>query len=130
MGLDFRLAFKCRNEKDFHTIIEGQGRAAFNFLREWVGHDRYGVDIRLSKEDIEELIDGAIKQEVTSEDYSSDTKFLDACVTNMRYIEDNIWGDPCPFVAALMIIQSRIEWEEKRVIPSKDCMDYYIECDW
>lgn len=130
MGLDFRLTCKHRNETNFYTIMEGQGRAAFNFLREWVGYERYGKDILLSKEDVEDLINRAVKQEVLSGDYSSDTNFLDACVTNMCYIDETVCGDPCPFVAALMLIQSRMDWEEKRNISSKNCMQYYIECDW
>ena len=130
MGLDFRLTCKRRNETNLYTIMEGQGRAAFNFLREWVGHENYGKDILLSKEDIEDLINRAVKQEVLSGDYSSDTNFLDACVTNMHYIDENVYGDPCPFVSALMLIQSRMDWEEKRNISSKNSMQYYIECDW
>lgn len=133
MGLDFRLRYKYHKDNcagDFYTIMDGQGRAAFNFLREWVGDERYGENILLSKEDIQELINRAIKQEVGGEfsDYKSDANFLDACVKNMHYIDESVVGDPCALVSALMLILGRMQWEE--INPSKNRMEYFIECDW
>lgn len=135
MGLDFRLRYKYHKDnraEDFCIIMEGQGRAAFNFLREWVGDERYGENILLSKEDIQELINEAIKQEVGNDSeypvYKSSADFLDACVKNMHYIDEMACGDPCALVSALLLILGRMQWEEVNL--RKNYMEYYIECDW
>lgn len=109
MGLDLRLTYK----KD-KVLYDGNGRSAFYYVREWVegkGDGFYGVDIQLTKEDVDYLIDRAI--EAYLEDYDSEGDLISDAISDdpdFFYVE---------FLGKLLAIKG-----------SGDCENYYLECDW
>lgn len=109
MGLDIRLSYK--KEK---TLYEGNGRSAFSYVREWVeskGSEFYGEDIQLTRDDVADLINGAIQNYL--EDYDSTADLF----------SDAISDDPAfyyvGFLGKLLAIKG-----------TEDYGSYYLECDW
>ena len=109
MGLDLRLSYKKEE-----PIYEGNGRAAFAFVRKWVlskGEDFYGKDIQLTKEDVDILIDFAIVQYL--EDFGTVAEVIKDAISDYHtyfYTE---------FLGKLLAIKG-----------SEDYSNYYLECDW
>ena len=109
MGLDLRLSYKKEE-----PIYEGNGRAAFAFVRKWVlskGEDFYGKDIQLTKEDVDILIDSAIVQYL--EDFGTVAEVIKDAISDYHtyfYTE---------FLGKLLAIKG-----------SEDYSNYYLECDW
>lgn len=109
MGLDLRLSYK--NEK---TIYKGNGRNAFSYVREWVeskGESFYGVDIQLTKEDLDLLIEKAIKAYI--DDYDSEEELISDAISDSPYFFY------VEFLGKLLAIKG-----------SGGCENYYLECDW
>ena len=109
MGLDLRLSYKKEE-----PIYEGNGRAAFAFVRKWVlskGEDFYGKDIQLTKEDVDILINSAIVQYLG--DFGTVAEVIKDAISDYHtyfYTE---------FLGKLLAIKG-----------SEDYSNYYLECDW
>ncbi len=109
MGLDLRLSYK--KEK---TLYEGNGRNAFCYVREWVegkGKEFYGKDIQLTRDDVADLICGAVQNYLGDYDSTADL-FSDAMSDNPDFYYVR-------FLGLLLAIKG-----------SEDYGDYYLECDW
>lgn len=109
MGLDLRLSYK--KEK---PLYEGNGRSAFYYVRDWVegkGEGFYGVDIQLTKEDLDLLIGKAVEAYI--DDYDSEAELISDAISDSPYFFY------VEFLGKLLAIKGSGDYE-----------NYYLECDW
>lgn len=114
MGLNLRLSYKQGDEAEI--LYEAEGRQAFAYVRQWVESkgeniEFYGKDIRLTEQDVQELICRAVQQYL--DDYDNCIDIFNDCLRTTPtwyYME---------FLQRLLMIKA-----------IDDYHDYYLECDW
>lgn len=130
MGLDVRIMHVAPElSEDANSVIfEGNGRMTYAFLKEWVGSERYGEDIVLTKETAEELIDLAAEQMTEVYMENSESKAAYDPISE-AYSLDNPYGI-AEFVRVMMMVESAIAYYDRHGIPESSRGHFTVEADW